>query len=66
MNKGFEPTEKYRLRTTLTKDIVINNFQQKQPRAYVIAFNKNKPELSTEITKNLDQLKNNDRIKKTY
>ena len=34
-----------------------------KPLAYIATYNKNKPELFTEIIKNLEELKNNEKIK---
>ena len=36
---------------------------KEEPLAYVSKYNKNNPELFTEMKKNLEQLKNNERIK---
>ena len=58
MNKGLELTEKIPLKALHPP----KKYSNKQPWAYVTAFNKNKLELFIEITKNLDQFKN-DRIK---
>ena len=37
-----------------------------KPLAYVKIYNKNNPELFTEIIKNLDELKNNDKITEIF
>ena len=59
INKGFEFAEKIPLKE-LWNQIMHNN---EKPLAYVVTYNKNNPELFTEILKNLEKLKNNDKIK---
>ena len=41
----------------------LKKHNNKKPVAYVAAYNKNNPELFTEIMKDLDELKNRDKIK---
>ena len=38
-------------------------YNNEKPLAYVGTYNKNNPELFTEIMKNLEELKNNEKIK---
>ena len=38
-------------------------YNNEKPLAYVTTYNKNNPELFTEIMKNLEEFKNNDKIK---
>ena len=59
------PTELIRLGIWITlKELQTpKRHSNKKPLAYVLTYYKNNPELFIEITKNLEQLKNNDRIK---
>ena len=41
----------------------MKKYNNKKPLAYIATYNKNNPELFTEIIKNLEKLKNNDKIK---
>ena len=59
INKRFELAEKISLEELWTHQKYINA----QPLEYLSIYNKNNPQLFIEISNNLDQLKNNDRIK---
>ena len=60
LNKGLVLAEKYHQKNHETQESTTT----RKPQAYFAAYNKNNPELFTEITKNLEKLKNNDKIEK--
>ena len=59
INNGFEVAK--RISSKLQLPRTKNNNEQLLP--FVSKYNRNNPEILTEIIKNLNQLKNNDRIK---
>ena len=59
MNKRFELVKKKAIKRTTNPQ----NHSNEEPLAYVSTYNKNNPELFIEITKNLEELENNDRKK---
>ena len=59
INKGFKLPEKVPQKNYGTQ----KSTTMRNPRAYVTTYNKNNPELFTEIIKNLEGLQNNDKIK---
>ena len=56
INKGFEKVQQWELRNP-------KKHNKGKSLAYVATYNKNNPELFTEIIKNLEELENNDKIK---